>query len=320
MQPFVNTGEPATIEVIGVDDSSWTVSGANQGYEGVVLDAGPQGLAEAPRNGIWQQSAFQEGSTFLGVTVEPIDLVLGFQIWGDEENWQDVSSRFRRAFDYTKQATLQVSTESGTRSLKVQLLEAPQRDQEKDPRLLHYSLEVYTFRAAWPYWEAEDEYVTHKFSSSSLRSVPSRGSSSFNALPRHVQGTLNLNKSATRYYTGSLTVENPCDTPLWPEWALTSPGSWGISDSSYMDDDMANRFIVTPTLSAGISIDTYPRNEPYVATDGSNIAGQFGGLLFLNPIPPHTEQTEVPFVYAGSSGGEITLRMRRWWNGPWGGE
>lgn len=317
MAQFVNSGTPATIEIIGVDGSSWTVSGESQGHEGVELDSGPQGLQEAPRTGNWQQSAFQEGATFMGVSVEPIDLVLGFQIWGDEENWQDVSGRFRKAFDYERLATIRVSTESGTRELGVQLFETPQRDQDFDPRTQQYSLEVYTLRAPWPYWEGEVESDT---SVVNLRSRPDSGSKAWNNLPAALQAMLTADTATPTYSSGTVEVSNPTDVPLWPQWACTAPGRWGIPDYSWNDDEQATRTITTPTLYSGqgLTIDTYPRNEPYVAEDGSNMPGRFGGVLFLNPIPPFTPRQKIPVFYIGADDtAATTIRMRQYWNSPW---
>lgn len=318
MQQFVSPGEPALIEVIGVDGSSWIVSGQNEGHEGIVLDAGPQGLQEAPRSGIWQQSAFQEGATFMGVSVEPIDLVLAFQVWGDEENWQDVSSRFRRAWDYEKLTTIRVTTESGTRELQTCLYEAPDRDSDHDPRLLQYSVEKYTLRAPWPYWEGD---VVTETMTGELVSRPYEGSEWWEKLSAALKKLFGLSPDIEHYKEAEITVHNPTDVPLWPQWACTAPGRWGIPDFSFKDDDQASRVITTPTLAPGqgLTIDTYPRNEPYVADDGSNMAGRFGGVLFLNPIPPFTPPTKIPVSYIGEDANSAaTVRLRHYYNGPWG--
>ena len=79
---MLDIGTPARIDITDIHGRTWTVSGAGVGAEGVELAEDPQGLFdEAPISGIWQQSAFQEGSTYLGHTIDPIDLVLGFDIY-----------------------------------------------------------------------------------------------------------------------------------------------------------------------------------------------------------------------------------------------
>lgn len=287
MSYFVERDTPALIEVIGVDGSRWTVSGEGSGEEGVELNQGPQGLQEAPRKTVWQQGAYQEGATYLGTNVEPLDLVLGFQVWGDDKDWQQRSSGFRKAFDYEREAEIRVTTESGVRSLFVRLLEAPQRDQDKDPRWGQYSLETYTLRAGVPFWEDETEFSTVEVSAGGV---------------------------------GEVKISNPTDVPLWPEWAVSAPGQWVLPDKDFIGTKSRN--ITTPTLASGqgLSVNTHPRMEPYVALDGSNIAGRFGGVMFLHHVPPYTPETTVSVRFNGAGAGVCTLRMRRYWNSPWGGE
>lgn len=280
--------DPALIEVIGVDGSRWTVSGEGCGAEGVELNSGPQGLQEAPRNTVWQQGSYQDGATYLGVNVEPLDLVLAFQIYGDDQDWQQRSSGFRKAFDYEREAEIRVTTESGVRSLFVRLLEAPDRNTDIDPRWGQYSLETYTLRAGVPYWAAEEEFSTVE--------VEAGGS-------------------------GEVTISNPTDVALWPEWALSAPGQWVVPDKDFEGGQSRN--ITTPSLRIGqdLAINTHPREQPYVSMDGSNIAGRFGGVMFLHHVPPYTPEEKLTVQFKGLTGkGTCTLRMKRYWNSPWGGE
>lgn len=312
---FVEAGTPATIEIVGVDGSSWTVSGEDQGHEGVVLNNGAQGLQEAPRKGIWSQSAFQEGATYMGNTVEPIDLVLAFQVWGDEENWADVAAAFRKAWDYEQETIIRVSSEAGSRTIKVRLLEAPDRNSNKDPRLTQYSLDTYTLRAGWPFWEGDgavDEFEV------SLKTRPP--SNVWEEMSEALRRLFSLESGIDKYDEGYVTVSNPTDTPLYPQWVATAPGRWAIPDWSFKDDEDAHRAVVCPTLGDGedLTIDTYPRNEPYVSSLNTNIAGRFGGVLFLNPIPPRTAPTQVPVRYVGNDpNAKITVILRDKWMGPW---
>lgn len=315
---YVTPDESATIEIVGVDGSVWTVSGQGEGHEGVVLHKGAQGLQEAPRKTVWSQSASQEGSTPQGVSIDPLDLVLAFDIYGDEENWSDVTSRFRNAWSYEEDTTIKYQSESGLRTLQVRMSEAPDRNADKDPRLVQYSLETYTVRAGWPFWEGEGTTDTMKCE---LQMKPAE-----NIIETMAQALItlfNLEPLFSNYAQGTVTVSNPTDRPLWPQWICTGPGRWGIPDWSWKDDDQANRVVICPTQSDGedLSIDTYPRSEPYVSKLNTNIAGRFGGVLFLNPIPPHTPSTEIPIFYVGhDSDAEISVVLREYWNSPAGGE
>ena len=316
--------DPAIIEVLGVDGSEWAVSGYGDGAQGVILDQGAQGLQEAPRKGVWTQTAFQHGSTYTGHSVEPLDLVLGFQIWGDDHDWAQVSSDFRNAFDYEREATIRVTSESGRRTLKVRLLEAPKRDQNKDPRMLQYSLEVYTLRAAWPFWEGDT--VTQ----GGAITLRPKGDLAADYPVGTVERTnldrmFTLNPEAQYWEVASVKAFNPTDVPIYPVWALTDQATWCVPDKSFTDSSETDRSIITPTLGVGegLSIDTYPLREPYVAANGSNIAGRFGGVLFLNPIPPRTKETIIALSVVTRQNTvkpEWAMRMVQYWNGPWGGE
>lgn len=315
---FVAPDPSAIIEIIGVDSSSWTVSGENAGYEGVVLNEGSTGLQEAPRTTNWQTGAHQEGSTYVGSTIEPHDMVLGFQIWGDEENWHDVTSRFRKAWDYDNETTIRISTESGSRDIQVRLFEAPMRDTNKDPRLVQYSLETYTVRAAWPFWEGDGTAETKKIET---KEHPAGGI--VDQFEDFIKRLLQLEVDAPYYGTTEIEVYNPTDRPMYLQWVCSAPGRWTLPDWSFQDDDQANRSIICPTLDTDeiLSIDTYPRNEPYVTTSKTNAAGRFGGVMFLNSVPPGTPPTKLPVAYAGTDREpEVTCVQRHYWNGPWGGE
>lgn len=279
---------PALIEIVGVNGEHWTVSGEGEGDQGVILERDPEGLFdEAPFKTIWQQGATQEGATFLGSVADPIDLVLGFAIFGDEHGtleWSDVEARFFASFSPSKPARIEVTTEVGKRTLQVVKLEKSKQVSAFDPRIAGYSRLQMTLRAPWPFWEG-DTY-TSTFVATAANS------------------------------SGHVTVFNPTDRPLWLQWAATAPGKWTIPDYNFEGGAHAARKITTPTLSVGqdLTIDTYPRTETYTAADGSNMAGRFGGVDFLYPVPPGTPETQLPVsVTGGTVGGMIQCRMVHHW-------
>ncbi len=283
--------DSALIEVVGADGSMWTVSGPNAGLEGVELALSPQGLIdEAPIKGVWQQSAFQEGATYLGHAIEPIDLILPFNIVSDSEDWEDIEQRFHAAWDEVKPSYIVVTTGGERRSLEVVKYESITTKNERDPRLLQWSIMTVTVRAPWPFWVGD--------------TVVSEAKSA----------------DETAYMT--VTISNPTDRPMWLQWAVSSPGRWTIPDFDWGVGDLPNRKITTPTLTDGqdLTIDTNPMHEPYVAADGSNIAGRFGGVLFQHSVPPHTLPTDVPVKLEGGSGDSVVqCRMIESFKRPWGG-
>lgn len=290
----MEVGAPALIEIIGVDGSEWTVSGPGAGQEGVELDLEPQGLIdEAPIKGIWQQSAFQHGATYLGHSIEPIDMVLPFSIVGDGDDWEYIESRFHAAWSEDKLTLIRVTTGDRRRTLSVVKFEHIKTTTEsgRDPHLLQWSDITITARAGWPFWEG-DTIVSEATTTASSTDL-------------------------------TLTIANPTDTWMWPKWAMTAPGKWRIPDGDWGEGDMPNRAVWTPTLRSGqeLTIDTNPLNEPYVAADGSNIAGRFNGVLFLHPIPPRTPPTDLTVRVEGASGtSAVQCRQVHYWKRPWGGD
>ncbi|MFP7366282.1 phage tail protein [Corynebacterium callunae] len=286
-------GAPLTVDIIGVDGSKWRVSGPGQGREGVELALSPEALFdEAPFRGIWQQGAFQEGATYIGHTIEPIDMILPFNIVGDGGwDWEYIEARFFAAWDTDRQTEIVVTSGGSRRRLYVQKFENITTKSDRDPRLLQWSIMQVSARAAWPFW----------------------------------QGDTLISAASTNQSTADLTVTvaNPTDRPMWLQWVLTAPGRWTIPDFDWGVGDHPNRKIVTPTLAAGqaLTIETHPLREAYVAADGSNIAGRFGGVLFQHSVPPHTPPTDVPVKLEDSTGGgAVQCRMLQEWRRAWRGE
>lgn len=281
----MNMNKPANITVKGVDGSIWHVSGDNMGLEGVELDVSPQGIYEAPRKTLWNTGAFQAGASYAGHRIEALDAVLSFNVFGDNgEHWEDVDDRFRAAWDYDRET--QFVYDSGQeRWLWLRLMEEPKFEPLHDPRLGAYGRVTLTVRAGWPLWESAPEFSSATLTNSSTM----------------------------------IQISNPTDTPCWLEWAVDGDGVFTLPDRSWIQGDKdALRAVATPSLTKGVTltIATYPLTEPYVASDGSNIAGRFGGVLFLYPVPPHTPMT---YVQVAGGTGVVECRMKRFWNRPYGG-
>jgi hypothetical protein len=291
-------GDAALITITGANGETFTVSGPGAGSEGIELATNPEGLIdEAPIKTIWQQSAFQEGATYLGHTIEPLDLVLKFNLVGDYHDWDDIDSRFHKAFHPQHPATIHYTTHSsGTRTLDVVKLEHATTTSTYDPHILQHSTLVLTLRAPYPFWKADT--TTHQL-------------------------------TFTNTSTQTITIENPTDRPIWPQWALSAPGRYELPDYSFVTDPdhpdypRRARSIITPTLSRGqdLVIDSYPRHETYQVADGSAIAGRFGGVEFLYPIPPHTPPTpvQVKCLDSGGSSNLVELKLENYYTRPFGG-
>ena len=331
--------EPAKIAIIGADGSEWVVSGPGMGKQGVELDVAPEGLTdEAPIKQIWQQSAYQEGATLLGTSVEPIDMVLGFHIFGYTDDngryhpWQEVETRFQRALHHAKPTQIAYDDDGTTRTIDVVKLESNVSKNTRDPRLNQYSLITTTLRAPFPYWKGRT-YLQEQV----------------------------VEPNTTAYFN----IENNTDTYMWPKWTLSAPGVWLVSDYDYettpkstdtvlskiakkiaelggadpstiesdpvilaLMERQPRRTVRTPYLEKGqgLVIDTYPRHETYVAADGSNIAGRMQGVDFLHGIPPYLTNEQVRVSLIGSKldfvnnrlpSGLARLELTEYWKRPY---
>lgn len=324
------------IELVGADGTTYNISGPGMGEQGVELDVDPEGLiSEAPISQIWQQSAFQEGATYIGTSVEPIDLVLGFHVYDYKDKygvyhpWEEVESKFHRALHERKPAKLRYTPANGpARALDIIKLKATETKSKHDPHLNQYSHVITTVRAPFPYWRGQTIIYTERIDAPSANVT--------------------------------FTVSNPTDTYLWPKWTVTAPGMWLLPDYDFeqlpdtkitvnklrqvintlelmtgttpeqleqhpsvieLVKEPETRTVRTPFLLDGqdLTIDTYPRNETYVARDKSNIAALMQGIDFMRPIPPHTPETTLAagLVRGTPTGNLIRLTLDRYWKRPY---
>ncbi len=125
---------------------------------------------------------------------------------------------------------------------------------------------------------------------------------------------------------------NPTDQPAWLEWFLkpgAGPTGFQVADFSFgqeqqidvgwVPDSHAARAINIPAISTMWRVRSVRSGKvPYLAADGSNAAGQMGGVFTLYPMPPYTgrpgDPVLLPVTITGPAGAEVKLRMRRFWS------
>lgn len=286
---------PATIELVGVDGSRWTLSGPGQGFEGVELATNPIGLYDAPVTTIWNSTAFQIGATFGGYRTNKRDVVFQVNVFAASGiSWEEADSAWRKAWAYDRDCTLIITTDFGSRRLKLRMSEQPDIKTKRDPHINEISVVTMTCTAGDPYWY-EDDVV-----SSWVSTVDTRGGGS---------------------QSGTVTVSNPTDLQIWLKWVLKSPGRWTVPDFSWQSDEWANRRILLPTQAAGedVVINTDPMEDQAVALNGAQFWARMNGVSFLFPVPPYTKPTALPVTVTGAAAGTgIQLRCPRPWSRPWG--
>lgn len=286
----------AMITVTGVDGSVWTIAGQGRGREGVELATSPSGLYDAPVTTIWNQSAFQVGSSFGGYRTNKRDVVFAVNVFqAAGQSWEAVDSAWRKAWAYDRDSTLTITTDYGTRSLKLRMSEQPDFKPDKDPHLKMQSKVVMTCVAGNPWWVESD--VTSTWTATADSTAP--------GVSRH----------------GTVSIANPTDQPMWLKWVCSAPGKWTVPDFSWAADDDATRTITLPATTVGkdLTVDTDPMEEMIVAADGSQIWALMNGVSFLYPVPPYTPATDVPVTVTGAPAGASVLVVQpRNWSRPWG--
>lgn len=273
------------IEVEGVDGSIWHLYGNLEGAEGVFFGMEPDGLVDSPVQTLWTQTASGRGATSAGVRWEPRDLVFTALV-GDVpgREWQLVDSAWRRAWSYTDESIIRVTTAwSGTRELRCQLFEAPVVDVAMDPTVNQFARVVMTVRAANPFWKSLPEYQTVYASEGSSHSV---------------------------------VVDNPTDAPGFSKWVSTAGSRWTIPDFDFKG---SLRVITLPSVFTGrdVVVDTDPLQETITIAGWPNAWSEMKGVDFVNFVPPYTPPTVVPVTCSGGSG-SLSLVLEREWTRPWG--
>lgn len=265
------TGEKITVRVIGVDGSRWTISGDGSGKEGVRLKDEHTGLLDTPVTTLWSSAANQIGGTFGAArfNARSISLPL-FLLDGPNRPWQSVDSRWRKAWSYRADSTIEVISSSGTRRLRCRLESTPEHSLGKGGQYMGASSILMSLKAGDPLWYAEEEKELWCFNGVT--------------------------------WTGSVTVTNPTDMPMWLRWTLTGPASIILPDHSFETRegwpgyDHQDRRITMPFQPIGtdVVVDTDPMEEQVVAIQKPNWWAKMNGQFFTYPVPPWTPPTKIP--------------------------
>ncbi|MFI9508431.1 phage tail protein [Nocardia sp. NPDC052566] len=287
----------AMITVTGVDGSVWTIAGQGRGREGVELATAPSGLYDAPVTTIWNQSAFQVGSSFGGYRTNKRDVVFAVNVFeAAGQSWESVDSAWRKAWAYDRDSILTITTDFGTRSLRLRMSEQPDFKPDKDPHLKSMGKVVMTCVAGNPWWVESD--VTGTWTST----IDTTG--------------------AGKSQSGTITIANPTDQPMWLKWVCSAPGKWTLPDFSWGDPERDKARVITlPTTTAGqdLTVDTDPMEEMIVAANSAQIWALMNGASFLYPVPAYTSATQVPVTVAGApAGASVMVVQPRNWSRPWG--
>lgn len=246
-------------------EKTFHVYGSKEGDEGVYLLQEPVGLLDADIKPVWQSTTNSVGARPISVDYPPRDLTLPFGVVDDAlgASWRATEDVFRQSFSELHDSTISVTTEYGTRTLKCRLLDKPNVDNKEDPATRGIVKCIYTLRAGNPMWQGEKQELTWTFTG--------------------------------KNFYDTITVSNPGDRPLWPQWVLQGATSVVLPDIDIEHNN--NHYVTMPFQLPGqnVLVDTRPGVEEAVC------AGHPMWLAtvpdhFLYPIPPHTESYELPII------------------------
>lgn len=235
------------VELVGVNGVVYNLT---TGDKGIFLAEDPKGaFYDPPVKCVYEEPGNYSGSRYLNHRVLRRDITFGVEILNDAmtgvTSWAYRDSAWRKAWAFDKDATLRVTTpESGTRTLKVRLLESPDVDMRVDPKMQPIVRTVMSCVAPDPFWYGADAVFTGTTTGAS--------------------GTISLVVSNC----------NPTDQYIFPKWTLpgssqapsepyipglpwlgapTSPQvKWTVPDYSFEDATLATRRVKMPGLIGGL--------------------------------------------------------------------
>lgn len=261
------------VELEGVDGSWFTLAGPNAGAEGIYLATGVTGLFEPPVKAMYEEPGNYPGARYLNHRVLRRDLVFGVHILNDSGagSWLSRDSQWRKAWAFDRDCKLYVTTESGTRYLKVRLFESPEVDTNTDPNGNTINTVKMVTVAGDPFWYEDDVvYSATTVTDTTFDPNPLPWPWPQTSIPSETL-TISVDPSDGK---GGL---NPTDQYIFPKW--TVPGSalapaepyvpglpwlgapnspatlWTLPDYSFEDAEHENRRIRLPGLIGGLRTD-----------------------------------------------------------------
>lgn len=289
----------AKIEVFGVHDEYFCISGEGAGNEGVILQPKLKGAIDTPVKSMWLPGSY--GQTFVDFRWERREVIFTVTIVaddGDPETWHSIDSKWRFAHDYVKESTIRFTTSDGYRDLKVRMIEEPKSYESagwegKDPHLYATSTVVMTMAAELPFFVGPSDFY-------SWSGEGEKGRTTF-----------------------KLNVD--CDVPVWPRWTLSDEARWRLPDFSFGNEEYGRgvmdmgRTVELPFLpkGAGCVADSDPRVQTLLAKNRINLHGLWKGQDLLYPIAGGT-YSEIPVAVSDAVAGfACRLEVPKWYTRPW---
>ncbi|WP_066901067.1 hypothetical protein [Mycolicibacterium houstonense] len=276
------------------DGNYETEGGTVLGPSGIYLATDVSGIFDPPVKAVYEEPGNFPGARYLNHRILRRDVVFGVEILNDEKDgpehsWSRRDSMWRRAWSFSEDAELHITTdESGTRYLKLRLFESPSVEMAHDPNMNVINLTKMVTVAGDPFWY-EDDVVYPAVTTLDTTFDP-------NPLPwPWPQEDL-----PTETLTITVPNANPTDQILWAKWTL--PGSSLAPSEPYVPglpwlgapNSPATRWIVPD-----YKFELEPDDDPAMATRRIQMPDLIGGL--------RTEEVQKIYIDGRPTGGTFTL-------------
>lgn len=272
------------VELHGVDGSLWVLHDAHDmpvmsGLRGVFL-ASFKGIYHPQRVPISQQPAFYPGAIPGDPKTDPqkIDLKLTTHA-PDPVAWEQVEREWWAAVDDERDAVLRIWNRAGTsyRDMPVRVETYPDDAMDDEPDdAWDWALPMVGYAPGWRGQTIRSEFT----------------------------GT-----------SGTITLGNPGDLPVWAEFVLSNSGveSWTVPDGVGGESITLEAF---PAELGELVVSTDPFTLQLDSVTESQIAATLLGLRWRYPIPPNTAATAVPISVTGGPG-EAVAYVTPMYRRPW---
>jgi hypothetical protein len=325
--------QKTVVELEGVDGQWFTLAGPNSGDEGVYLGTDIKGLFDPPVKVVHEEPGNWPGARYLNHRVQKRELTFAVEIMsGRSDSWLSRESEWRKAWAFDRDCKLYVTTEeSGTRYLRLRLMESPEVDMFFDPNGNGINRTVMVCVATDPYWY-EDDVVYSAVTQQDTRFDPNELQLPWpwpqKELPRE---TLWIDVNPKSCRNGL----NPTDQWIFPKW--TVPGStekpadpyipgipwlgapksqatiWVLPDYSWKQDENANRRLKLPSLIGGLRTEEVQEFFVDGRPTGGTFTLSFNGETTM-PISYNAEAQQVEdalVALAGIARGDVDV-----WRAP----
>jgi hypothetical protein len=264
-------------DYVGPSGRVYPLAGPKQGSMGIQMLESPEGLLGPPGTVLTDGAARQRGKDFVGVTVDPVELDIDFDVWGKTaHDWAVVNRMWLDDWRFDKQGWIRFYTSDfGWRWIRVRKGKDHRGASRKDSRLLKVARYSQVALAEFPYWRSADYEATW---------------------------------TQTANTVARLKLWNGGDVDVWPQITLKGQCAfrikWGVNNYE------------TPVLAAGetavISAEPF---EQSIRSNQRNLLPALKGKYFQDALEAG-KVTEVTIDIVSGTGAQIQARVPQLFERP----